>query len=190
MTMKTLKSRTVVASLGLLTMVSALLAFVPQQPPADNRPAPPPPQSQPDRRPPFDRGPGGPGGPGGRQISVSAAMKGINRAAKQLHAQITDPAKKAENLQLINDIERGAVSAKGAPLPADVLAKAKDEAGKAKMTEDFRRALMKAVRTALDIEENLLAGKTDAAKTGLDDLITQRDAAHTALGVEMDEDER
>ena len=194
--MTNLKSRGLLASLALATVAAAALALAPQQPPPppdQGRPGQQPPaQGDQGRRPPFDRqgGPGGPGGPGGRQISVSGAMKGLNRAARMLHEQIGDASKKTENLQLINDVQRGAISAKGAPLPEDIIGKAKDDTAKAKMTEDFRRALMKAVLTALDIEDNILAGRTDAAKAGREDLIKQRDAAHKTLGVELDEDER
>jgi len=189
--MTILKHRVLVAILGFATLATAAIAFAPQQPPpGDARPSQAPPApGEPGRRPPFDR-PGGPGGPGGRQVSVSGAMKTMNRAMHQRQGQISDASKRAENLALINDIERGAVSAKGAPLPDDVMKNGKDDAAKSKMVEDFRRALMKSVRTALDIEDNILAGKSDAAKAGMEELIKQRDAGHTALGVQLDEDEK
>src|SRR5205085_2861075 len=102
--------------------------------------------------------------------------------------QITDSSKKADNLRLINEMQRGFVTAKGLPLPADVLEHAKDEAGKTKMSEQFRRDLIKALRTSIEIEEDLLVDKNDAAKAKLATIKTMREESHKAMGVKDDEE--
>jgi hypothetical protein len=115
-------------------------------------------------------------------------MRGINRAINQLSRQITDASKKDENLRLINDAQRAAVLAKGAQLTDKELKGAKDEAGKAAMTLSARKHLMGVVRKMLDIEQDIIDGKNDAAKAKLEELGKMRDKAHDEFGVK-DEDE-
>jgi hypothetical protein len=137
-----------------------------------------------------ERGPGGPGGPGGRQqVSVEGSMKGMNRALRQLARQVGDESKKAENLRLINDMQRACVNAKSAPLPDDVLEHAKDEAGKAKMAAEFREDLIKVMHKLLDIETDIAAGKLDDAKAKLAEVGKMRDHGHEEMGLK-DEDEK
>ena len=117
-------------------------------------------------------------------------MKQIRRAMTQLQAQVTDTSKKDENLKLINDMERGCVLAKGQSLPRDRTEKAADDAAKAKLNETFHSDMRKALRLMLDIEDDLIAGKNDAAKTKLDQLQKLREDGHDALGVKEEEAER
>lgn len=142
---------------------------------------------QPVKGPPPERGPGAEGGPQGRGASIEGSMKAINRATKTLKGQITDGAKKDENLKLINDMQRGCVAAKGQMLPSDVLAHAPNEVAKGKMNDIFRRDLMKALQLMLDIENDLIDGHNDAAKTKLDHLDKLREESHKALGVKEED---
>lgn len=171
------------ASLAVLLAAGGLAVnFSPSasvQPPASDRPTQPP-----DRRP--ERGPGREGGPegrGGQGASVEAGMKMMNRAARQLGGQIADAAKKDENLKLINDIQRGCATAKGAGVPADVLSKAKDDAEKAKLAKAFRTDLIKVLRAAIELEELVADGKTAEAKTKFDEVVKMQDAGHAAMGL-------
>lgn len=166
-----------------------VLAF---QPPAPNSAPGTAPAGQPQStpppggRPPEGRGPGEGRGEGrrGELPSVDSAMKGMNRALKQLSGQITDAAKKDENLRLVNDMQRNCVIAKSQPAPADVLKKAKDDPARAKLPEAFRKNLIAAVRLLLDIEQDIADGKTDSAKNRLTELAKARDAAHETMGIE------
>ncbi len=47
------------------------------------------------------------------------------------------------------------MNAKGAPIPEEVLKKAPDEAAKTKLTDEFRRELIKSLRLLLDIETDI-----------------------------------
>ena len=117
-------------------------------------------------------------------MSVGGGMNGMNRALRQLSRQIEDATKRDENLRLVNDMQRGCVGAKGAALPEGVLKKAKDEAEKKKMSDEFRRELIKVMRLLLDIETDIADGKTEAAKTKLAELTKLRDHGHEEMGIE------
>lgn len=111
-------------------------------------------------------------------------MKSMNRALKALGAQISDPTKKAENLQLVNDLQRGAVTAKGAKLGDDMLKKATDEAAKTEMAVKYRRDMIELMKVLLDIEEDLLDDQFAAAKSNLDKISEMREDSHKEMGVE------
>lgn len=130
---------------------------------------------------PGERQPGG--GPGrGAAPSVDAGMKGMNGAMRRLKDQIGDASKKDENLRLIGDMQRGAVTAKNAK--PTKFKDIKDPAEAAKKGEEFRRDLLGLTRKLLDIEQDILDGKNDHAKALLDDVAKTRDAAHTKYGVD------
>ena len=126
----------------------------------------------------------GPAGDEPRAAGVESSMKSMNRALKGLAAQISDPAKKSENLQLVNDLQRAAVSAKGAKLGEDVLKHAKDEAAKTEMAMKYRRDMIELVKVLLDIEEDLLDDQFYAAKSNLDKIAEMRDDGHKEMGIE------
>jgi hypothetical protein len=134
-----------------------------------------------------ERQPGQPGGPGrgGQAPSVEGSMKQMNGAMRRLRDQIGDASKKEDNLRLIGDMQRGAVSAKnGKPKKLNDV---KDEGERAKKAEKFRRDLITLTRKLLDIEQNILDGKNDVAKTQLEEVMKQRDEEHKYFGVD-DED--
>jgi hypothetical protein len=162
------------------------LAWAPAQPPAD-QPPPPPGERSPERRPegrPGQEGRQPPGGGGGqRRENVNGVMKSMNRAMKALKGQIADASKKDDCLRLIGEMERACVTAKTAGLPGDVLKTFATNEEKAKMAGAFRTHLIAATRKLLDAEEDIVAGKGDAAKKKLDELIEMRDKAHDLLGI-------
>lgn len=131
------------------------------------------------------RGPGGRGAD--RPPSVEGAMKGMNRALKQLRNQITDAGKKEENLKLIGEMERNCLAAKEQPLPGDVLKNVKDPAARAKLGETYRKDMIAAMRELLDIEQNVADGNAAAAKTHLDKLLELRDASHKTFDIKDDD---
>jgi len=136
--------------------------------------------------------PGQPGRQGrertGMPQNIEAAMKGANRAMRQLRAQITDASKKDENLKLIGDMQRNVVIAKNMPLPPDVREDVQGDA-RAKLQADYRSELIGVVRKLLDIEDDLMNGKGEDAAKVLDELQKERKAAHEKLGVHDDDDD-
>ncbi len=128
---------------------------------------------------------GGGGGRGeGRVASVEGAMKSMGRPLKTLRAQITDASKKDENLQLINDMQRGAVTAKGAKLSDDVLKKGADAKAKAEMAKDYRRHMLALTKTLLEVETLLMDDKLEEAKAELEKAVKMRDEGHKKMGVD------
>lgn|SRR5262245_56129005 len=178
-----------------LAAVSLAFAGVALSQPAPSQPKDPAaaPGQPADSGSPRQRQPVRPGSPEGRPgdpaapVSIDRAMKGTNRAIRQLRGQVTDSSKKDENLRLVSDAQRGLVLAKGQPLPDDVLKNAKDDAAKAQMNAAFRKDLIGALHLLLDIETDIADGKGDAAKAKLEELIKKRDAAHKELGVKDEE---
>ncbi|MBL8877720.1 MAG: hypothetical protein JNG88_01270 [Phycisphaerales bacterium] len=149
--------------------------------PGQDAPSPP---GRDDARP---RGDGPPGRRPDGPPNVERSMKGMNRALQTLHEQIKDAAKLQENLQLVSDAQRNCIAAKGAPVPEDVLKSAKDEAARKQMSTRYRRDLIAVLKKLVEVEENLLDGKNDAAAAALDAVVKLRDDAHEAMGVK-DED--
>jgi soluble cytochrome b562 len=111
-------------------------------------------------------------------------MKSIGRPLKTLRAQITDASKKDENLQMINDMQRGAVMAKGAKLSEKVLEKGADAKAKAEMAKDFRRHMLALTKTLLEVETLLLDDKLEEAKAELEKAVKMRDEGHKKMGVD------
>lgn len=140
-------------------------------------------------------------GAGGQpaQPGIGTSMKLMGRSLRQLRSQIDQPAARAENLKLINDMQRGCIAAKSAPFPNDVKkgepkpgdlpsapAAQQDQAAHAAEAETYRKHLARALRLLLDIEDAVADGKPDVAKAKTDDLIKLRDAAHKELEVKED----
>lgn len=174
--------RPMLASLTCLaTLGAAAFAFQPQ-------PSDPPPSREPGQRPPGEgprRGPGERGRPDA--ISVEGAMKGMNRALKQLGGQLSQAEKHDDNLRLINDAERFCVAAKGQPVPADVLESAKDDAARAAMSKTFRADLIAVLRKLVDIESAIADDKPDEARKLIDEVVKLRHQGHDAMGIDDDE---
>ncbi len=118
-----------------------------------------------------------------RGMTVEGAMKAMNRAAQTLSGQVADASKKDENLQLVSDMQRACIAAKGSKLD-EVLEKIESEDEKKAMTLKFRLTLIELARTLLNVESNLLEGNGDAAKAELEKALAIREKAHKEFGVE------
>ncbi|MGH7244247.1 MAG: hypothetical protein ACREJD_12610 [Phycisphaerales bacterium] len=170
--------------LSIATALIVSLTTIAAQAPDSTSPMPQPaPSVQPRVEQPREgRPPGGPGG-GERRASVEGAMKLMDRNFDQLQGQISDATKRSENLVLINDMQRGCVTAKGLPLPKDVLERAADEAAQAKMKETYRADMLALLKQLISLEEAVADGKLETAKTILVEVTAERDRAHQAMGV-------
>ncbi len=128
---------------------------------------------------------GGPreGGPGGGQASAEGAMKSMNRALRTLKDQVRMPEKKAENLQLINDMQRGCITAKGLK-PEHGFEGLATQADKDARLLKYRTEMIALARVLLDVEADLLADRFDQAKANLDKALDMRDKSHKEYGIE------
>ena len=129
-----------------------------------------------------------PGGPqqgerprGERRISVEATMKIMDRALEPLINQISDPAKRDENLGYVNEMQRGCVIGKGLALPKEFLAKAGDEAAQAKIKKAYHAHMLSLLKKLISLEEAIDDGNVGDAKKLLDEVIQERDRGHAAM---------
>lgn len=114
--------------------------------------------------------PGGRGGQGGGEIGVEQGMKMMNGGLKRLKDSIGDAAKKAENLEVIGQIQRGALASKNGK-PGHL------KGGEAAL-EGYRKAQIELFRTLLDLESQVLAGETDKAKATFAKLGEMKESGH------------
>src|SRR3954469_11347413 len=85
-------------------------------------------------------------------------MIAANDALKKLKPQIADASKNASSLQLIQEMEKHFLAAKGME-PA----RAKKEANKAKFVADYRKAMINLMSEVLKLEGAVADGKNDEA---------------------------
>ena len=121
---------------------------------------------------------------GGQQVSLEGSMKGMNRALKALKGAISDASKKNECLKLVSEMQRNCAASKAATVPAEYLKSAADDAAKAKIEDEFRSDLRKNLRLLLDLEDAIVAGKTDEANALIVKIEALREHAHEEMGVE------
>lgn len=117
-------------------------------------------------------------------IDVERVMKGMQRTLRNLRPTIADASKREDNLKMINQIERGALTSKLAGVPGGMLAKAKTDAEKNEIIEKYRGGLISVVGALLDLEEQVVQGKGPDASATLDKVIKIRDESHKALGAD------
>jgi hypothetical protein len=136
------------------------------------------------------RPPRGEGGQGGARRgggpNLEAAMKAMNGSLKALKANVADASKKDENLKQVAIFQYGCAASKAAPLPGDV-GKELDADAKAKLETKFRTDLRAVMGVSMQLEEAIIAGKTDEATKLVTKLAEMRDAGHKAMGLK-DED--
>ncbi len=115
-------------------------------------------------------------------------MQGMNRAMKMLKENVADAAKRDDNLKTVNELQRMIVLAKSAPFTDKMYehARAGDDPAKKKIAEEFRSRLIAVLRTAIDLEEQIAAGKTDEAKATYAKLHELEESGHKFMGVDED----
>jgi hypothetical protein len=138
-----------------------------------------PTQARPDERP-----------RGGAVGNVEVSMKEMGRAMRKLRGSVEDASKKAENLALIGEMQRGCVGAKGLPVPKDVLAQAADDAAKEKLGVEFRTRLIAVMRKLLDMEVSIMEGRNAEAKSALDELFAMQKEGHDVMGLSDDDEDK
>lgn len=119
-------------------------------------------------------------------VSAEQAMNQINRNLRRLQRQAADSTKKVDNLKLVNEAQRGAVSAKGA-IPRGPWSEETDAAKQAQALEPYRRHLIALTRKLLDLEVAILDGKNEDATTLLADIQTLKLEAHKEMGIKDDD---
>lgn len=120
--------------------------------------------------------PGQPGGRGrgfgGEGQSLEAAMKTMGAALKSLETTAGDAAKKDEALTAVGMLQRGCLSSKSIK-PAHLKG-----ADLAKAQEEYRRDQIKLMTMALELETQILDGKTKEASASVEKIKKFRDDSH------------
>lgn len=152
-------------------------------------------QAQPAAKQPEGERPAGPRGPAGegregRTPSLGSSMKAMYRAFSALSTQVGDASKKEENLALVGEIQRACINAKANKPGGKVYKNAKTDAEKATLTLQFRTHLITLAHALLELETQILEGKTDDAKATLGKLGKLQEEGHKLLGVGDDEDDK
>ena len=171
-------------ALGALSFLAAPLSA------QDSKPAGQPTQAQPGQ--PEGRQPGQPGerrgqpgGPGGARMggpqNAEGAMKGMNRALRNLGRALDGTGTADDALKAVAEAQASCALCRTFK-PEH----AKGDAGK---IADYRKRLIGVSHALLDMEEQIMAGKTADAKAGLEKLKKMSEEGHEALGVK-EEDEK
>ncbi len=106
-----------------------------------------------------DEGPKG--GPPAGQVSLEREMGAMGRDYRIIRTQVADASKNASTLAAVVDLEQHTLAAKGAVLRTATTMPTEEEK-KAKQA-DFQGDMANLLRTELDLEQALLAGKNDKA---------------------------
>ncbi len=131
---------------------------------------------QPPRRSPQPDSQGGrPRGEPGQ--TVEQCMKAMNGAARRLKDQISDASKKDDNLHLIWTMQKNALQAK--TLEPEHLG----DGDRATQLAEFRKDQIKLMRTLLELEEEVAAGKGDAAAKTFAAIAEMKDSEHKKFKV-------
>lgn len=108
-------------------------------------------------------------------MSVEAAMKLMDRSYKAIARGIDDPAKDEATLKAVSNFQAGAASSK-AQLPHTIEEKSGDE--KAAAITEYRKLLLDLLKLAVQLEDELLAGKRAEAKATLDKIHALEEQGH------------
>jgi hypothetical protein len=130
----------------------------------------------------------GQGGAGGqrqmqqRPVNLEHEMENMGRAFKRLNSQISDSAKNASSLELIQQIQASTVAAKSV-VPGKI-AKL-PEAERAEKLKDYRSMLLSLLRLETDLEENLMDNDNTKAAATLQQMGDLQKKGHDELGVKQ-----
>jgi soluble cytochrome b562 len=118
--------------------------------------------------------------PGG-DSPVHGEMEGINRAARQLGRQISDPAQKASSLELVATMQKHAEKAKTLTPP-----KAEKLTGdeKTKYVTTFQTDIDALLKQIAAVKDDLTNDKLDVAQADFRKIQDLKNSSHKELGVE------
>lgn len=133
---------------------------------------------------------GGRGAAGGAPQNFEGAMKQANRGFKELKASVFDASTKTKDLEQIQLVQAGLITAKGMASSVRMARQAKAKYGEdvEKYQADMRAQLIRALLIAIDVERAVIAGDSAAAKATVVKLDQAEDTGHDNFRDEEDED--
>lgn len=116
-----------------------------------------------------------------KEDTLHLAMEGLQSATRKLNRQIKDPTKNASSLELVVEMQKHVMNAKGAT--PDTTAKQPADQ-RAAYLSDYRKRMVKLLGTLLDVEAALIDGSNEQASTHLESALEQRFQGHKIFKVE------
>jgi soluble cytochrome b562 len=113
---------------------------------------------------------------------VQKEMETINRDARKLNRQYSDPAQKDSSLQIVAEMQKSAETAKGL---TPSLAEKKPEPGKAKYMETYKKDMDALIKELAALKDAVASGDSAKTKAELDKLNQLKMSSHKELGVKM-----
>ena len=134
---------------------------------------------------------GGRGAAGAAPQNFEGAMKQANRGFKGLKASAFDASTKTKDLEQIQLVQAGLITAKGMASSVRMAPQAKAKYGEdvAKYQADMRAQLILTLLVAIDVERAIIAGDSAAAKATVAKLDQAEDAGHDNFRDEEEEEE-
>lgn len=118
---------------------------------------------------------------GERRQSIEGAMKQAERAYKALARQLDDASKDDQSLRAISQFQAGIAVSKGM-VPHSI--EDKPEADRPAALAEYRKMMLEVLKTAIDLEEKLVAGDRAAAKAALEKLHELEEQGHKKFAPE------
>jgi pyrimidine operon attenuation protein/uracil phosphoribosyltransferase len=112
-------------------------------------------------------------------------MKLMNRSVQRLERQVADASKKDDNLRLINEAQRGCITAKGL-VPKGPWSEEPDAAKKAAALAPYRRDLIAVARKLLDLETAIMDDRAEDAASLIKEIKKLKEEGHKEMGVKDD----
>jgi len=112
---------------------------------------------------------------------LAKEMKVVNKNLRTLKRQVADPAKKAENLELLASVKKS-IHASMSLEPA----KTKDQpaAQKASYVDNYKKQMTDLQKSFDEVEAAVKADKPDEAKKAFDKLSEQKEKGHKDFGAD------
>jgi soluble cytochrome b562 len=115
------------------------------------------------------------------ETPLSKEMTAMNKSLRTVKRQLADPAKKAENVELVGKVKKNLEEA--AKLEPK---KTKEQSDKAGYTKKYKEEMAALAKSVDDLEAAIKGDKADDAKKALDKIYQQKEKGHKDFGVDED----
>jgi phage-related minor tail protein len=110
---------------------------------------------------------------------LTKEMSTMNKSLRTIKRQLADPAKKADNLELIGKVKKAIDTGHGLDPK-----KTKDQADKVAYTKKFKEQMIELGKTVGELEAAIKVDKQDDAKKALDKIYQLKEKGHKDFGVD------
>ena len=115
------------------------------------------------------------------ETPLSKEMSTMNKSLRTLKRQLADPAKKAENLELVAKVKKAIDNAHNLEPK-----KTKEQSDKAAYTNKYKDEMVELGKTVGELEMAIKVDKTDDAKKAISKIYELKEKGHKDFGVDDD----